>query len=452
MFAIGLDIGTTSVCGILHNAKNGEIVKTITLENDSFLKTDYEWEKIQSPDRLIEILYTILNELLSAGKNVVSIGISGQMHGIIYIDSEGNAVSPLKIWQDGRGNLEFKDGKTYAAYMSAKSGYQLATGYGTVTYFYDLQNGLVPKNAVSFCTIHDLAAMKLTGNKKPLVHPSNAASLGLFDIKNNCFDKSSITELGLSFNMFPAVCSGYTVMGNYKGIPVSIALGDNQASFLGSVNDMENSILVNVGTGSQISCLVHTPPENSSLDCRPLLDNCYIIAGSSLCGGRAYAILEKLFREIATTVSGCEIGSAYPAMDRITENLEVCDNPLKVSTLFSGTRANPNERGSIKNISIENFTMATLCDGVMCGIAQELYDFYCDIKPYLTNQKTIMVASGNGIRVNKALQKRFEKIFGIKLKTPLHKEEAAFGASLYALVATGVYEDINAAQKLLKYI
>lgn len=452
MFSIGLDIGTTSVCGILHNTANGEIIKSITRENDSFIKTENSWEKIQSPDRLIEILYSILDELLKAEQNVVSIGLSGQMHGIVYIDADGNAVSPLKIWQDGRGNLEFKNGKTYAQYMSESSGYQLATGYGAVTYFYDLQNGLVPENAVSFCTIHDLAAMKLTASKKPLMHPSNAASLGLYDIKANLFDEKSISKLGLNFYMFPTVCNGYTVMGYYKGIPVSVALGDNQASFLGSVSDMDNSILVNVGTGSQISCLVNTPPENSSLDCRPLLDNSYIIAGSSLCGGRAYAILEKLFREIATTVSGCEIGSAYPAMDRITENLEYCDNPLNVSTLFSGTRANPDERGKIENIGIENFTMTALCDGVMCGIADELFDFYSAMKPYLCGEKTIMVASGNGVRVNIALQKRFERIFGMSLKTPLHKEEAAFGASLYALVSAGIYSDINTAQKLLKYI
>ena len=46
-------------------------------------------------------------------------------------------LSPLKIWQDGRGDLPYKDSLTYAEYMSKKTGYPLATGYGAVTYFYD---------------------------------------------------------------------------------------------------------------------------------------------------------------------------------------------------------------------------------------------------------------------------------------------------------------------------
>ncbi len=451
MFSIGLDIGTTSVCGILHNAANGEIVKSITLKNDSFINSENTWEKIQSPERLIEILNSILTELLSEEKKVVSIGVTGQMHGIVYLDKDVNTVGPLKIWQDGRGNLEFKNGKTYAEYMTEKSGYSLATGYGAVTYFYDLQNGLIPEKAVTFCTIHDLAVARLTGNKSPLLHTSDAASLGLFDIENNCFDKNAIENLGLSFDMFPSVCNGYTVAGEYNGIPVSVAIGDNQASFLGSVDDMENALLVNVGTGSQISCLVNTPPKNSKLDCRPLACNNYILAGSSLCGGRAYAILEKLFREVAQAVSGDEIKSAYPAMDKIMEDCVKVENPLEIDTRFSGTRNDPTIKGSIKNIDINNLTIASLCDGFMRGMVNELYNFFYEIKPLLEKEKSIMIASGNGVRSNKPLCKRFEEIFGIPLKIPAHSEEAAFGASLYALVASGIFKDIKEAQGLIKY-
>ena len=52
MFSIGLDIGTTSVCGILHNTANGEIIKSITRENDSFIKTENSWGKFSRPTAL----------------------------------------------------------------------------------------------------------------------------------------------------------------------------------------------------------------------------------------------------------------------------------------------------------------------------------------------------------------------------------------------------------------
>ena len=51
------------------------------------------------------------------------------MHGILYADENGAAVSPLYTWQDERGNLEYKDGATYAEYLNSK-----ATVTGTPLY------------------------------------------------------------------------------------------------------------------------------------------------------------------------------------------------------------------------------------------------------------------------------------------------------------------------------
>ena len=452
MLSIGLDVGTTSVCGIAHDIKTGEVVKSITRANAGFVKTENLWEKAEDPKNLIDLLLEIYDELNTSGE-IKSIGITGQMHGIVYLDKDGKPVSNLKIWQDGRGDLVYKDGLTYCEYINKTTGYSVATGYGAVTYFYDKINNLVPKNAVKFCTIHDLAAMVLTNSTEPSLHPSDAASLGLFDLKNNCYDKAAIEKLGLDYSMFPKVVDGFKLMGKTKeGIPVSVAIGDNQASFLGSVSNIDKSLLVNVGTGSQISCFLKTLPKFNELDFRPLVNGGFIAAGSSLCGGRSYAILEKFLKEVAELVTKTSVKSAYPAMDLLMENLTEVKEPLNVKTLFSGTRKDPQKRGEISGISINNFNMASLCDGFMCGMVNELYDLYLEIKPFLKNEPTFLIGSGNGIRSNKPLRDRFERIFNMKLLVPAHKEEAAFGASLYALCAAGIYDSIDKAQKLIKYL
>ena len=451
MYSIGLDIGTTSVCGILINLVSGRVELSRTLPNDSFIKTENPAEKLQNPIRLMEILSSVLDELLSQNKPIASIGITGQMHGIVYLNKTGQPISELKIWQDGRGDLPYKDGLTYAEFMSQKTGYPLATGYGAVTYFYDMINGLVPSDAACFCTIHDLAAMTLCGKTAPKLHPSDAASLGLFDIKNKCYDKGAIALLGLNFDLFPAVCSDYSLMGHFKGIPVSVAIGDNQASFLGAVKNPEESLLINVGTGSQISCLAGGIPKDTNLDCRPLINDSYILAGSSLCGGRSYSILEQFLRSVVKDIAGVEIKSAYPAMDRLTENYTPENEPLNITTLFSGTRLNPQKRGSIENISVNNLTTAALCHGFMQGMVNELYEMFKALKPFALGTPKYIVGSGNGIRNNKALCKKFEAAFNIKMQIPAHKEEAAFGAALYSLVAKGRFATINEAAKLIKY-
>ena len=448
MKIIGLDIGTTSICGICCDTCSGNIVKSITRENDSFINTENSFEKLQDPNRILAIIMEIYYQLISEFPDVESIGVTGQMHGIVYLNNEGKAISPLTIWQDGRGDLPYKDGLFYAEWLSKKTGYKLSTGFGGVTHFYNTVNGLIPKEAVTFCTIHDLAVLTLTGQTKPYIHSSNAASFGFFDLEKLDFDYSNIQMVGMDKSFFPTVCEEYKIVGKTKeNIPVTIAIGDNQASVLGAVSDLENSLLVNVGTGSQISIVVDKPFSASGIECRPLIENKYLLVGSSLCGGRAYAILEKFLRQTASIISGCEIKSAYPIMDKLTENEDFENNTLIVDTKFSGTRENPEERGKIEGISTDNFTVANLCDGFMNGMVNELSILFKQMNVC----RSILVGSGNGIRLNNALKKRFEKEFSNKMLVPLQCEEAAFGASLYGMVASGFAENIKTAQKLIKY-
>lgn len=161
MQAIGIDIGTTSICGVAVDTDNGKIIKSVTKNSDAFIKGCAEWEKIQSVEKIISSAFEIIDSFIN--KETAVIGVTGQMHGIVYIDKDGNAVSPLYTWQDERGNLEYKD-TTYAKYMNS------CTGYGNVTDFYNRENGIRPQNAVTYCTIHDYFVMKLCGLKEPIIH------------------------------------------------------------------------------------------------------------------------------------------------------------------------------------------------------------------------------------------------------------------------------------------
>ena len=212
MKLIGLDIGTTSLCGISCDAATGQIVQTITEQNGTFLPAAEPWEKQQNAAALVARLHRIAAALAADG-DAAAVGLTGQMHGIVYLSADGRPVGPLTIWQDGRGDLPYRDGKTYAEWLSAATGYPLATGYGAVTHFYATVNGLIPPGAVTFCTIHDLCAMALTGRKTPLLDPSDAASIGLFSLARGQFDTAAIRAAGMDPAFFPDVSSGYATLG-----------------------------------------------------------------------------------------------------------------------------------------------------------------------------------------------------------------------------------------------
>ena len=131
MRAIGIDLGTTSICGVLMDTQTGKVLRSRTENSNAFIDGAH-FERKQSPEKIISLALEILEDLIDS--ETAAIGVTGQMHGIVYYDGEGKAVSPLYTWQDGRGDLPHPGGGTWASWLSKRSGYELATGYGLVTH------------------------------------------------------------------------------------------------------------------------------------------------------------------------------------------------------------------------------------------------------------------------------------------------------------------------------
>ena len=440
---IGLDIGTTSISAVAVEASTGSLLQAITVPNDSALPSPDGVSRIQAPARIEKTALALKEALVAKFSPVAAIGLTGQMHGILYLDRAGRAVSPLYTWQDDRGNLPYA-GSTYAAQLSERTGYPLASGFGLVTHFINREQGLVPAEAVTFCTIQDYIAMLLTGRETPLLHASNGASFGCYDLTAQYFDRSAMEKAGLDGSLLPAVTAETAVIGQAGSIPVAAAIGDNQASVLGSLRE-DGDILVNIGTGSQVSAAVSAPAHFPAGAVRPYVDGRFLLAGSPLCGGRAYALLHRFFARCVERFGG-DGRDVYDVMnDMAAEQPE--DHSLVVNPRFCGTRNDPAMRGSVSEISEDNFTPEQLTRGVLWGMAAELHELYGQMP--LPSPAAGLVGSGNGVRKNLVLRRYLEEQFGLKLKLPAHWEEAAFGAAVFAAAAAGLYPDIPTAQAAL---
>ena len=499
MKAIGLDIGTTTVCGVLVDAKTGELLDAKTLTNDSVIESVHTYERTQDADKILVKCKNILEEYLSEQEDIVSIGVTGQMHGIVYVDENGVAVSPLYTWQDGRGDLccpdiqndiqkkltvadsetvenidngnkvadnaevaELGNGAiTYAAELSQLTGYHMASGFGLTTNYYNTKHGLVPEEAKSFCTIPDYVAMSLAGEKRPKMHQTMAASLGLYNMEAGDFDRTSVEKAGMNPELLPEVVTTSTICGAYtadmekypayagKTIPVAVAFGDNQASFLGSVNQ-DCKVLLNVGTGGQVSVYSEELIKADGIECRPYLKGSYLMAGSSLCGGYSYNLVKRFFEEIyALAGVGCP-KDIYSIMNRIAGEAAEKEKTLTVDTRFNGSRENPALTGSITGLTVDTFHPGDLAYGVLRGLCEELYQFY-NVLPEKLKDGSHFVGSGNGIRKNPLLQKIASDRFRMKLRIPKYAEEAAYGAVLFSLLASGERETLEDVQRLIRY-
>lgn len=434
MKTIGIDIGTTTISGVVlekSGVEKAKILKAKTVENGCFLVTTKDWEKIQDAEKIVKKSRELLDELLDRYPDAERIGLTGQMHGIVYIDKEGNGISPLYTWQDARGNQCDEKKVTLTKQIQQTCHISAASGYGLVTHIYNLRHHLVPDTAVSFCTIMDYFGMQLTGRKKALVHASNAASFGFWNGPKSRFQTEKLHQMGVEEKWLPDVCTGIEILGAYKNRTVTTAIGDNQASFLGSAGTEKNTLLINMGTGGQISVLSDQYFTADGIEARPFRNGTYLLVGSSLCGGKAYALLEHFFRNLVKAATGQD-EPLYQTMEQLARAGKEKQR-LRIETTFDGTRAHPEQTGSITNLSAENFTPESFVYGVLEGMSRELYTMYQIIHAGTAIKIERMIGSGNGMRKNPVLCEIMEEMFDAELTLAEYEEEAATGAAISSL-------------------
>ena len=426
-YTLGIDTGTTSV-SLAAIDESRELLTSRTINHGAFIPGEFPESRVQNPAQILSSVMAALESITSEYGTPSAIGFTGQMHGILYLDKNGNPVSPLYTWQDPSANIPV-NGES-SLHILHSHGIKCSSGYGITTHFYLQRAGKISSDAVRLSTISDWIAMKLCGKNSPILSAEMAAGLGGFDLQHREFMTDRLESAGVDVSYLPENVKGYCVVGKTEaGVPVVCSMGDNQASFMGSVDDEENTLLLNVGTGSQVSFMTQNFVETvGDVELRPYGEK-YILAGAALCGGRAYAMLEGFYREICG--SPC-----YEMMSRHAEEFlrtQGLTQAWNVDTRFQGTRSNPNITGSITGITSDNFTPGAFTVGVIRGIITELHDMYTAMKNLTGRNALAVVGSGNGLRKNEIMRRIAGEIFGLEVNIPKYQEEAARGCALCAM-------------------
>jgi sugar (pentulose or hexulose) kinase len=303
-------------------------------------------------------------------------------------------------------------------------------------------NGRLPADSQA-CFIMDYFGSVLTSHP-PITEPSCAGSSGVFNVRTRQWDDESIRALELPRSLFPEVREAHercglltrdaaSATGLSAGTPVFAPIGDHQASFLGSVVDRHESVLVNVGTGAQVAVytegLDFTPP----VELRPFPGGGNLLSNVGLAGGWSYQVLQQFFRDVGQAAFAVESSSPlYEVMNRLAAEVAPGADGLRCEPLFSGTRLDPTVRGSITGLSPHNFTARHLARAVLEGMARSLHEGYVAIQKITGRSPTKLIAAGNGLRENPLLASIVSETFGLPIRFTEHREEAAYGAALSA--------------------
>lgn len=430
MLSLGIDFGTSKIAITVIDQTSMNIF-TLTEEHHASLDTPSDISQ-----QSVQIIYRTLTKLIlsipsSISASISAIGVTGQMHGVVLN-------STLITWKDRRASISGK--LSQIQNIEGCSGLRDGFGFTTLA-LSDLSK------VTRVGTIHDFFVSEITNSQKIFTDPTNAASWGLFDIKSSKWTTTAISALGIPFQIVPMIVQCGSLIGGLcsewsnilklpQGIPVTAAIGDNQASVLATAFDESSEIYVTIGTGMQLSAVIEIDEaskilEIEGIEIRAFPGEKFLIVNAPLCGGEGWRFLVDSVRGWISALTGTapKIEECFGRIDDLAlAEFEAKDLPV-FEPHFLGERWDQNLSASIKGICLHNFSLGKVAAALAKGIAKTLRG---NVPASIIERAKRIVASGNAIRQSKALLKAVELEFGLPVIISEEKEEAATGAAILA--------------------
>lgn len=264
-YLIGMDIGTTGVKSILMTSQ-GKIVARNFTEYPLLLPRP-GWAEQNPEDWWRATCISLRNLIHSAGISpgaVSGISFSGQMHGLVCLDAQGNVIRPAILWCDQRTT---KQCQTITRHVGRRKLIQRV--YNPALEGFTLPKlqwvrEMEPKNFERIFKIllpKDYVRFRLTGNLGMEV--SDAAGTLMLDIANGNWSETLLKTLDISPAILPPVYRSIDIAGEVAekaaeetglaaGIPVVFGGADNACAAVGNGIIEEGRVAVSIGTSGTV--------------------------------------------------------------------------------------------------------------------------------------------------------------------------------------------------------
>lgn len=300
-YSLLIDIGGTDIKVGVVEANKSLLIRVDRYPTPSFLDLVGYRREISPEELLLQCALAISNAKRSFG-SFVSVALSGQMGCWVLTDENNNPVTKIVSWQDKRAEEISTQGRSflelgiqaYGGESVRLAGNEVRPGLPIFGIYHQTRQGKAKKK-LRFHSLISWLSSKLTDNYQFIVHETDFASSGMFNLET----RKIIEGVEGLFNgevVFPEVTDEYMFQGKLKGseAKVFIGVGDQQASLHGA-GLMENTVVVNIGTGGQVASLLPKDILNPNSQMRPYFDGQLIQTVTHLPAGRALtAYIKKL--------------------------------------------------------------------------------------------------------------------------------------------------------------
>lgn len=452
---LGLDIGTSGVKAILVSSSGD--VKATALTPLTLQTPRPGWAE-QDPEAWWQATITSVRTLLEKipNANVASIGISGQMHSSVFLDSAGEVIRPALLWCDGRTTKQ-------CAEITQRAG-----GEGKLRDWVRnpaLEGFTLPKvlwlrdeepeaysRLSKVLLAKDFIRYRLTGAMA--TEPSDASGTLMYDPARMRWSDNILKAVGVSKDLLPDVGWSSQVLGNVsshvatltglkEGTPVVGGGADNACGAAGVGTITPGEAVASWGTSGTVLAPTAQPLVDPALRAHTfchVTQGVWYIMGVVLSAGGAFGWYKDNFaRELGNS------DQTLRALDEEAERVAPGSDGVTFLPYLQGERTphrDASARGAFLGLSLAH-TRAHMTRAVLEGVCFALNDSLSVLKELGLSPRHLLLTGGGA--KSPLIRRLQSEIFGVPVTTVNREEGPAYGAALLAAVGVEAFPDIAAA-------
>jgi D-xylulose kinase len=437
---LGIDSGTQSTKVLLVDGKTGKVLGSAAQAYD-LIPGLPPGAKEQHPrtwrEATAKSIRQVLRETSAKPEEVRAIGVSGQQHGFVPLDQNGDVIRPAKLWCDTSTApecLEITEKVGGLKRTIRALGNAVLPGFTASKILWLKKHE--PRNFRRLATVllpHDYLNFWLTGEK--VMEYGDASGTALLDVRKRRWSSEALAAIDSDFaaKLPPLIPSDQPAgrlqpstakeLGLTGDVLVSAGGGDNMMGAIGTGNTREGVITASFGTSGTIYACAE----------KPVIDPQGEIAAFCDSTNRWLPLLCTMNVTVATEMIRRDFKWTHEAMDAAVAKAPPGADGLLLLPYLEGERTPnvPDGSGTFLGVTPKVFTAEHFARSAMEGVTLGM-NYGLRRLAELGVKPTQIRATGGGAN-SKVWRQIMADVFNAEVVTLKVGEGAAFGAALQAL-------------------
>ncbi|CAI8986153.1 xylulokinase [Pseudomonas sp. IT-P4] len=374
---LGIDCGTQGTKAIILDAGSGDVLGQGVASHSLISGPDGRRE--QDTQQWLEAFATATRRALLAakvdGQSILGIGVSGQQHGLVLLDEQGQVLRPAKLWCDTETTAE---NDRLLAHLGGEKGslerlgVVIAPGYTVSKLLWTKeQHPEVFSRIARILLPHDYLNHWLTG--RSCSEYGDASGTGYFNVRRRQWDVQLLRDIDPSGRLqaaLPELIDAHQAVGTilpgiaeHLGINpqalVSSGGGDNMMGAIGTGNIQPGAITMSLGSSGTVYAYANQP--NIAADAA--------VATFCSSSGGWLPLICTMNLTNATGLIRDLLDLDIDQFNELVAQAPIGADGVCMLPFFNGERvpALPHASASLSGLTMTNLTRATLCRAVVEG-------------------------------------------------------------------------------------